>query len=127
MSRPNRSEKQRTPLGARNTLTFSDMEPGYSYRVINDVDDRLTRAEAAGYEFVEAKKGLGDVRAAEATKMGSKVSKPVGGGKVGYLMRIKEEWYQEDQAEKARKISESEATMKASAAKGEYGPGLTND
>ena len=127
VGRPSR-KPVRTPLGARNRLTFSGLDTkNFVYRVINDEDDRLNQAQEAGYEFVESDKQLGDIRAAEASKLGSKVSKPVGGGITGYLMRIPKEYYEEDQAAKAQKLNDLEKSMKPDASKGQYGAGLTNE
>lgn len=116
----------RTPLGARNRLTFKNLDPNFNYRVINDQDDRLARAQEAGYEFVESSEKLGDPRAAEGTTLGSAVAKPVGGGVTGYLMRIPKEFYDEDQAAKEARIKETELAMNPDKAKGQYGDGLTN-
>lgn len=127
VNRPDRSKPTRTPLGARNVLTFRGLEKGFTYRIINDQDDRLVRAQEAGYEFVTSDEKLGDKKVAEATKIGSKVQKQVGGGVTGYLMRIKDEWYQEDQESKQAKISSMENAMKPNKAKDEYGSGLTNE
>jgi hypothetical protein len=118
---------KRTPLGMANRLTFKGLNPAYNYRVINDKDGRLQRAIDGGYEFVESTEELGDVRVADATKIGSKVSKPVGHGITGYLMRIKREWYDEDQSKKQERVDEIERSMKPAKAKEEYGPGLTNE
>lgn len=126
-NRPNRSKKTRVPLGARNRLIFKNMEEGFNYRVINDVDDRLMRAQEAGYEFVESKEALGDVRVAEGVVPGAHVAKPVGNGVTGYLMRIKQEWYDETQAEKAAEIDKTEAAMQPDKSKGQYGDGLKTD
>ena len=118
---------QRPPLGARNRLTFGQQDPNYVYRVINDQDDRLQKAQEAGYEFVVSDQKLGDERAAEGGKIDSRVSKPVGNGVRGFLMRIPREYYNEDQQAKANRINDTEASMKPKTAKGEYGSGLTND
>ena len=118
---------KRTPLGARNRLTFGKQDPNFVYRVINDQDDRLQRAQEAGYSFVVSDEQLGDKRAAEAGGVDSRVSKPVGNGVRGFLMRIPREYYEEDQTTKAERINDVEASMKPNAAKGEYGAGLTND
>jgi hypothetical protein len=126
-ARPDRSKPARTPLGTRNRLTFKNLDPDYVYRVINDKDDRLKRATDGGYEFVESTESLGDKMAAEATKMGKNVSKPVGHGVTGYLMRIKKEWYEEDQKNKQSQVNATEQTMKPNKSKEEYGPGLTNE
>ncbi len=118
---------KRTPLGMRNRLTFKDLDPAYNYRIINDKDDRIKQAQIGGYEFVESTEQLGDLRVAEATKIGSRVSKPVGHGMTGYLMRIKKEWYDEDQTEKQKRVDLLEKAMKPQKAKEEYGEGLTNE
>lgn len=118
---------KRTPLGARNRLSFGKQDPNYVYRVINDQDDRLVLAQEAGYEFVTGDDKLGDARVAEGGKIDSRVSKPVGNGVRGYLMRIPKEYYEEDQAAKAARIDETEKAMKPDARKGQYGSGLTNE
>lgn len=125
-NRPDRSKSTRVPLGNRARLSFNNLEEGYVYRVINDVDDRIKRAEAAGYEFVESESSLGETRVADASKMGAKVSKPVGGGMTGYLMRIKKDWYDEDQKAKQARIDDTESAMKPDKKQNQYGEGLTN-
>ena len=118
---------KRTPLGARNRLTFGEQDPNYVYRVINDQDERLKQAQEAGYEFVNSDAPLGDKRVAEGGKIDSRVSKPVGNGVRGFLMRIPRDYYEEDQKIKADKVDATERAMKPNAAKGEYGSGLTNE
>lgn len=116
----------RTPIGARNRLSFpkDQQDPAYHYRVVNDTDDRLNRFLEAGYEFVTGDSALGDARAGEAGSIDSRVSKPVGGGTRGFLMRIKKEWYEEDQAAKAAHINELEAATKPNAQHAQYGEGI---
>ena len=126
-TRETASRPKRTPLGARNRLTFGEQDPNYVYRVINDQDDRLKAAQEAGYEFVSGDGELGDKRVAEGGKIDSRISKPVGNGVRGFLMRIPREFYEEDQKAKAERIDATERAMKPNKAKGEYGPGLTND
>lgn len=126
MSNANNRPK-RAPLGARNRLSFTNQDPNFVYRVINDQDDRLKQALEAGYQFVVSDEKLGDKRAAEGGAVDSRVSKPVGNGVRGFLMRIPKEYYDEDQKTKADKIDETEKAMKPNQAKGEYGSGLTND
>ena len=121
---PNRP--QRTPLGQRNRLTFGKQDPNFVYRVINDTDERLAEAQEAGYEFVVSDAPLGDKRAAEGGKVDSRVSKPVGNGTRGFLMRIPKEFYAEDQAAKMGKVVETEKALKPDTRKGEYGEGLVN-
>ena len=116
----------RTPLGQRNRLSFKNQDPNYVYRVINDQGDRLEEALEGGYEFVIEDAKLGDARAAEGGKIDSRVSKPVGNGIRGYLMRIRRDLYESDQAVKMGKIAEIEKALKPDPKKGEYGEGLTN-
>lgn len=127
VKRPNRSKKQRIPLGSRNRLTFTNLEDGYKYRVINDQDDRIARALDAGYEFVESDEKLGDTRVAEGTVQGANVAKPVGNGVTGYLMRIPEDWYKEDQKVKMKKIDELEKSMQPDKSGNQYGEGLVSE
>ena len=129
MSVQPKNRPKRTPLGARNRLSFVISEEDkkkYKYRVINDQDDRIARAHEAGYEFVGDDQKLGDPRAAEASSLGLNVSKPVGGGVVGYLMRIKKEFYDEDQQAKEEHLKGLENAMKPNKAAGQYGSGLTD-
>jgi hypothetical protein len=120
----------RTPLGVRNILSYAEYkrDKNYSYRVINDRDDRVSRALAAGYEFVNGSSSeLGDARVAEGTNLDSRISKPVGGGVTGYLMRIRKDFFEEDQAEKQRMVDKTEAAMKPKRGEDQYGSGLTTD
>lgn len=126
MSKPTNRPK-RTPLGARARLSFGKQDPNFVYRVINDQDDRLVQAQEAGYEFVMGDEKLGDNRVAEGGKIDSRISKPVGNGVRGFLMRIPKDYYEEDQAAKAASIDETEKAMKPNKAKGEYGEGLINE
>ena len=117
---------KRVPLGQRNRLSFGNQDPNFVYRVINDQDERLQQAQEAGYEFVVSDAPLGDKRAAEGGKIDSRVSKPVGNGVRGFLMRIPKEYYEEDQNAKMAKVDDMEKALKPDARKGEYGEGLQN-
>lgn len=124
MSKSERGEdqrKERVPLGViRKKLSVTAIE-GYVLRWLTDRDGRIQDAEAAGYEFV-AYEETGQIGQHNTTpdsqEQGSKVSKRVGTDDHGapliaYLMKIKKEWYDEDQAEKQRKIDETERGVKA--------------
>ena len=124
-----KNRPERVPLGARNRLTVrpGDKDPNFVYRWINDKDSRLADAQQAGYDFVTDDIKVGDPRAAEASQMDSRVSKPAGGGLTTYLMRIPQEYYEEDQRAKAHQVDELEKSLKPNKAKGQYGEGLTNE
>jgi hypothetical protein len=124
--RPDRSERKRVPLGQRNRISFQT-EDGFHYHLINDKDGRVQKAQEGGYEFVESDKNLGDSIVGTAKKIGKYVSMPVGNGVNGYLMRIKQDWYDEDQAAKAKQVDDSEKAMKPNKSKHEYGEGLVTE
>lgn len=109
--------RKRTPINGRNILSVSNKEAGYEYRFVNDVGDRVEIFKERGWELVDAADvRIGDRRVDSATTLGSKAQASV--DKVGtkaFLMRIKGEWYQEDQADKAKSIAEQELAMKQQA------------
>ena len=96
-----RTNRRSSVNGTRNVLNITGKEPGYVYRVVNDTGDRIEQLKAIGYEIVEdSSVQVGDRRVANPTKEGSPVKVSVGGGLQGYVMRIKQEWYDEDKAKK---------------------------
>ena len=115
---------KRTPInGQRSILNVKGKDPAYSYRIVNDVDDRINEFLERGYEIVtEEGIQVGDKRVAKPTQSGSAVELSVGQGTKAFLMRIKKEWYDEDQAEKNSKVDQIETQMKADPRKdGNYG------
>lgn len=100
--------------GTRNVLTVSGKEPGFEYRIVNDDGDRVSQFEEMGYEVVkDSGIKVGDRRIANPTKEGSPVQVSVGGGQKAYLMRIRKDWYDEAQADKAKHVDEIEKGMLA--------------
>lgn len=111
--RPKTERKERIPLGTpRRKLSFDNQDPNYVYRWVNDAPGRLQSAEAGGYEYVtiaEAQSGVGDSDMRnEDTGMGEKINAVVDRrtGQRAYLMKIKRQWYEEDQAEKSKSLDE---------------------
>ena len=113
----------RTPVSQRNILTVKGKDPNYEYRIVNDVEDRITQFHEAGYEVVQNDSvDVGDRRASNGTSIGSAKVLSVGQGTKAVVMRIKKEWYEEDQREKHRKIAATEASIKdPSQNGGDYG------
>lgn len=100
--------------GTRSILGLTGKEPGFEYRIVNDEGDRVAQFQGMGYEIVsDANLRVGDRRVANPTAEGSPVQVSVGGGVSGYVMRIKSEWYAEDQAAKAAQIDEQEKALQA--------------
>lgn len=113
----------RTPVTGRNVLTVSGKEPGYDYRVVNDQGDRVAEFLDRGYELVEASSvRVGDKRVNATTPEGTKAQVSVGKGEKAFVMRIKQEWYDEDQKAKQALVNEQEAAIKQNVSGGaDYG------
>lgn len=112
----------RTPIGTRNILTVKGKDPNYVYRHVNDIDDRIQMFQEAGYELVQDESvQVGDKRVNAASSLGSAKAVSVGQGTKAYLMRIKREWYEEDQAKKLSNVADIERATKEKALDGTYG------
>ena len=69
--------------------------------------------QEAGYEVVQSESvEVGDKRAASGTSIGSAKTLSVGQGTKAYVMRIKKEWYEEDQRAKQGQIAATESAIK---------------
>jgi len=103
--------------GTRNRLNVRGKEPGYVYRIVNDIDDRIQNFKEMGYELVtDNTVVVGDKRVANPSQEGSPVEISVGQGVKAYVMRQKQEWYDEDQKAKQERVNELETSMKRNAA-----------
>ena len=108
---------RRTPInGTRNRLSVRGKEPGFVYRIVNDTDDRIQTMQEIGYEIV-TNQGItvGDNRIANPTQEGSPAQISVGQGTKAYVMRQKQEWFDEDQKAKQVRIDELEGSIKKDA------------
>jgi hypothetical protein len=112
---------RRTALEARNRLSIKNREPGYVYRIVNDVDDRVSLLQEQGYEVCskESVGAVGDKRIDNTSALGSSSNVSVGQGIKAVVMRQKKEFYDEDQALKQAQIDELERTM--AKGKSDYG------
>lgn len=106
---------RRTPLSTRNRLDVKNKEDGYVYRIVNDVEDNVNRRIEQGYELVpkEAAGMVGDKRVDNISAPGSSSYLSVGQGTKATVMRIRKEWYDEDQAAKQTSVDDTEQTMKS--------------
>lgn len=107
-----RSErKERNSItGTRTKLSLTGEEPGFHYGWIND--DFVGTAMDAGYEFVTHAIKVGNRHIDTSTMQGAKISRNVGGGTIAYLMRVPQEWYDEDMTlEQKEKVDASEAKI----------------
>lgn len=116
VKRAPRERTKRTPVNGRNVLTVEGKEPGYVYRIVNDVGDRINTFKEGGYELVGSKDvKVGDRRVNNASAEGSMAQVSVGGGQKAFVMRIPKEWYDEDQLAKQAQINQLEQSMKQDA------------
>ena len=123
--------RKRTPVsGQRDILTVMGKNPEFEYRWVSDKDDagaRIFVFKEAGYEFVQMEEvsGIGENNVYTTDNVGSIVARPDGSGRYLFLMKIRKEWYDEDQVAKANQIDETELSIKrkraASADDGQYG------
>ena len=115
---------RRTPLSVRNRLSVKNKEDGYVYRIVNDVEDRVSLLQEQGYELVSAKDAgmVGDKRVDTISAPGSSSYVSVGQGVKAVVMRQREEFYKEDQAIKQQQVDDSEQTMKTTLNGGDYVP-----
>lgn len=113
---------KRTPVGQRNVLKVAGKDPNYEYRIINDTGDRVQEFLDAGYELVkEGSVAVGDKRVNKASSEGSVSQVSVGQGQKAFVVRIRKDWYMEDQAAKQQRVNELEASTRAKALDGTYG------
>mgnify|MGYP001575752125 CR=1 FL=1 len=102
---------KRVPLHEqrRNRLTFTNQDPNYVYRVVNDVDNRIEQFKLAGYEVVEHNTKVGDTAVVDGNvSLGSGARVHVGSGRNAILMRVPRKLYEEDQTAKQREITRKE-------------------
>lgn len=127
-NREAKGRKKRIPMGgSRSRLEVQGKDPNYVYRWFNDQGGRLAQAQQADYQFVTSDENV-TVGAAEDlnTDEGSYVSQIVGKTEDGkpmraYLMKIKREFYEEDQATKQEQVDEMDAAIEGGAIRGQPG------
>ena len=112
----------RKPLHQRGPQAINGgKDPNFEYRFVNDTGARIQNFKEAGYELVSDDELIvGDARVKDASDLGSAKRVVSNDGTVSYLMRIKKEWHQEDQAAKMEQLKEQEASMKQNSSQ-DYG------
>lgn len=104
-----KERRERVPFSTnRKRLSLNKELDGFITRWFNDQDDRLQRAEDGGYQYVHRKEigQVGDKDISNGnTDVNSRVSRVVGRQPTGqpiraYLMKIRKDWYDADQAKK---------------------------
>lgn len=102
----------RVPVGANRDVTAVRTTPdGYIDRWVNDEPGRINLLKKAGYELVESAQ-VGDEGVDGTHSESGVVSRDMGKGVIAYLMRQRNEYYEEDQTEKQKIIDENEEIIR---------------
>ena len=108
-------KRTRIPMSAPRAKLATPEIPGYHSHWLNDYTGRILQAQQGGYEFVssgEALVTMPDLAGSPlgvGTDLGSRVSVVVGKNEDGsplraYLMKIRNEWFKEDQAASQQRV-----------------------
>jgi len=127
-NRDKSNKLDRVPVsGLRDILTVEGKDPKYHYHWVVDTDERggrIMKFKRGGYDLVPASDvEIGQDSVYKSKQDGSLVRMPTGGGKHSYLMKIKQEWYEQDQKAAQEAIAETEQSMTRpdTAEGGQYG------
>lgn len=117
---------RRSPInGTRSILGVNGKDPNFEYRIVKDIGDRVDMFKGNGWETVSDNSvTIGERRVSIPTKDGSTVTTLLDKteGTKGVLMRIRKDWFDEDQKAKQALVDETEAQVKRDAnEKGFYG------
>lgn len=107
--------------GTQAKLKIDGTIPGYHLHIMNDDRNRLAEAQDNGYEFVSPKEieGVSENVTSRNGDIGdSRVRFLVGTQETGqplygYLMKIRQEWFDEDQADLQRRNDQIDASIRA--------------
>jgi hypothetical protein len=105
--------RERTPLYEQRRIMKVAQDPNYKYRLVNDSGDNLAAFVEGGWEILDRNGNEMEVhsRLQDSSWRQSAASQPVGGGTIGYMMRIPLEWWKEDQVVKQNRITELENSI----------------
>lgn len=101
------NQRKRIPVsGNKDIMTVKGKDDGFVYRWVNQDDSgRIQMFEDGGYMKVDGGDiEVGQADVSQASTLGKTVTKNVGQGTTAVLMKIKQEWYDEDQAAKASEV-----------------------
>jgi hypothetical protein len=113
---------RRSPVEGRNKLRVKGKLPDYEYRIVNNIDDRIHDFLERGWEIDTSEDiRIGDSRVDQDSRLGKVRMISVGQGQKAVLMRIRKEYYDEDQADKLAFIQKTQDAMRANPNEGTYG------
>jgi len=114
----------RIPVGYRPKLAVVGKDPNFVYRFINDTPGRIALFKQGGWELcTNDEVDVGNFRAEESHGEGSLACVTVDGGTgmKAYVMKIKKEWFDEDQRHWEKEAAANEETLRPNYNDGEYG------
>lgn len=121
-SRRKKDRREKEEMGALPGQTLlANPKPGFHRRFVNDQGNNLDAKLRKGYSFVsEGDEPTTDIGAAKSHFAGTqKNGEPL----LTYLMEIPDEFYDEDQQEKERRISDTEDSIRDASAGGDQALG----
>jgi hypothetical protein len=107
-------------------LTVEGKDPNFHYHWFSDKNEtgqRIHRAKMAGYEFVTSDEVvIGESMVYKSSNVGSIVRIPDGrSGNYLYLMKLPQEWREEDLRDRAKRTSDTVKQMSQTKEDGQYG------
>ena len=128
-----RERKRGVFNGTQGKLQVGATIPGFHLHIFNDTPGRIQAATENGYEFVHPNEvgGVMENVTSRNTDIGDKVRFLVGAGEKGepmyaYLMKIKEEWWEEDQRQLQERNDKTDAAIRGGKIDGVYNTGFYN-
>jgi len=115
--------KKRLGDVGRDVLGFSgERDPDYIYRIVNDERGRVAQMLDSDWEIVQSGGQLGEEEVDKGSTLGSQTRRVVNrsNGTEAVLMRIRRDWYEEDQKAKQAKASDKMRGLLPNAKDGEY-------
>ena len=118
--------------GTEGKLTIEHQIEGYHLHIFNDSPGRIASAQSGGYEFVSPDEvgGTRENVVSRNTDVGDKVRFLVGRSEDGkepqyaYLMKVKQEWYEEDQQAVQAKVNATDDAIRNGKASSESTEGF---
>lgn len=115
---------KRVPVGMRPKMAVVGKSPEYEYRWVNDIPGRIALFKQGGWELcTNDEVDVGNFRAEESNGEGSLACMVVDGGTgmKAYVMKIRKDWYLEDQRAAEAEVIRNEETLRPNYNDGEYG------
>lgn len=119
-------KRRNTFNGTEAKLSVRQQIPGYHLHVLTDAGSRIQEAMDSGYEFVRPEEvgGVSENVVSRNGDLGERIRflvnpRAQGSEQYGYLMKIRQEWYEEDQAELQAKNNRIDASIRGGKVSGE--------